>query len=380
MFVRRHLAIVVLATAAALARPSAAADSLPSSLAPDEFWRLSETLSEAGGQFQSENLLSNETGLQAVLPALAKMNPPASVYLGVGPEQNFTYIAALRPKMAFITDIRRQNMVEHLLYQALFELSSDRADFLSRLFSRARPDGLSTTSTADDLFRAYATPQPDAARFAKNLADVRALLTTTRHYGLTDEDLAGLERVYAAFRDAGPGLNYNFSGGGGGGGRRGGGMPTYGDLMTAVDPNGQPRSYLATEANYTFLRDLEMRHLIVPVTGDFGGPKAIRAVGQYVRDHQGVVSAFYTSNVEQYLFQGGDRSGNANGGGERFYANVATLPLDASSVFIRSASGGGGGGFGGGLRTNVTASIQETIAAVKDGRVRAYSDLFLLSR
>ena len=64
------------------------------------------------------------------------------MYLGVGPEQNFPYIIALKPGMAIIFDMRRGNLHEHLLYKAMFELSNDRADFLSRLFSRARPAGL----------------------------------------------------------------------------------------------------------------------------------------------------------------------------------------------------------------------------------------------
>ena len=76
------------------------------------------------------------------------------VYLGVGPEQNFTYIAALKPKMAFIVDVRRGNLQLHLMYKALFELSSDRADFIFRLFSRKRPEGLGPKSTADEIFAA----------------------------------------------------------------------------------------------------------------------------------------------------------------------------------------------------------------------------------
>jgi hypothetical protein len=378
----RIAALVLLVGVATWARPLAAVDPRPSALSPAEFWGLIESLSEGGGQFQSDNLLSNETGFQAVLPTLTKTVAPGGVYLGVGPEQNFTYIAALKPKMAFITDIRRQNMVEHLLYQAFFQAAGDRADFLSRLFARPRPSGLSASSTVDELFSAFAAVAPDTALFAKNLADVRASFTS-QGFKLTDEDQAGLERVYAAFRDAGPELSYNFSSGGGGRGR---GMPTYADLMRAVDADGQPRSYLATEANYAFVRDLETRRLIVPITGDFGGPKAIRAVGRYVAEHQAVITAFYTSNVEQYLFQGADTRGNVNGGGENFYANVATLPLDASSLFIRSGNAGGRGlnigrGFvGPSGRVNVVASIQETLAAVKDGRVRSYADLFLLSR
>ena len=54
---------------------------------------------------------------------------PGGVYLGVGPDQNFTYILALQPKIAFIIDIRRQNMLQHLMYKALIEISKDRADF-----------------------------------------------------------------------------------------------------------------------------------------------------------------------------------------------------------------------------------------------------------
>jgi hypothetical protein len=93
------------------------------------------------------------------------MTEPDGVYLGVGPEQNFTYIAAIRPKIAFIIDIRRQNMLQHLVYKAAFEMSENRADFLSRLFSRRRPAGLSDSSTVTELFNAYRATTADAAEF-----------------------------------------------------------------------------------------------------------------------------------------------------------------------------------------------------------------------
>jgi hypothetical protein len=63
------------------------------------------------------------------------------------------------------------------------------------------------------------------------------------------------------------------------------------------------------------------------VSGDFGGPKALRAIGTWIRSHGGVVNGFYVSNVEQYLYQDGkDRA---------FFDNVATLPVDDRSIFIR---------------------------------------------
>src|ERR1019366_7739431 len=108
---------------------------LPATLTDKEFWDLSEQISEPNGEFQSDNFLSNERGYQVVIPELIKTAKPGRVYLGVGPEQNFPYILALKPSLAIIFDIRRGNLHEQLLYKALFELTADRADFLSKLFS-----------------------------------------------------------------------------------------------------------------------------------------------------------------------------------------------------------------------------------------------------
>src|SRR5262249_34338415 len=126
-----------------------AADTSTWRIDDESFWRLITTFSEPEGTFRYENLLSNEASYQRVIPALKNLARSDGVYIGVGPEQNFTYIAALEPELAFIVDIRRQNMVEHLLYKALFEMSGDRAEFVSYLFSRKRPAGLDSSSTAD---------------------------------------------------------------------------------------------------------------------------------------------------------------------------------------------------------------------------------------
>src|SRR5215217_1037127 len=112
---------------------------LPDSLTDREFWQFFTTVSEEGGTFSSENFVSNEQTYQHVIPTLKRTLTPNGVYLGVGPEQNFTYIANLKPRMAVIFDIRRQNAMAHLMYKALFELSPTRAEFVSRLFSRPVP-------------------------------------------------------------------------------------------------------------------------------------------------------------------------------------------------------------------------------------------------
>src|SRR5215475_3511529 len=187
-----------------------AADTLPNQIADDAFWKLIESSSEPGGEFQSENFLSNETGFEAVIPTLQQSTKPGGVYMGVGPEQNFTYIAGIRPKMAFIIDIRRQNMLEHMIYKAVFEMSSNRADFIARLFSLKRPAGLSEKSTVDELFNAFDGAQPvDNDGFQKNLEELKELLLTKHKFGLTTDDQEHIAHVYSVFRTFGPQLDYN---------------------------------------------------------------------------------------------------------------------------------------------------------------------------
>ncbi len=263
---------------------------------------------------------------------------------------NFTSIPAVRPAVAFIVDIRRGNLDLHLVYKALFEQSADRADFVSRLFSRPRPQGLGPQSTAAEIFAAFETAPPSQELYDQNLRGLLAHLSTKHGFALSSGDREGIEFVYKSWFTAGPDIHYELNMGGFGRGGRGGpgGFPTYADLMTATDDNGRNRSYLATEDAFRLIKDLETRDLIVPVVGNFGGPKALRAVAGYLKQKEMVVSAFYVSNVEQYLRQDGIWT--------NFCANAATLPVDENSVFIRSARGGfagdlvgrrGGGGPGG---------------------------------
>src|SRR5438552_2725382 len=165
--------VIVLVSALVLIVPSlVAADTLPREITDEAFWRMVSDFSEESGQFRFE-YMSNEQQFQYVIPRLKENRKPGGVYLGVGPEQNFTYIAALQPKMAFLFDIRRQNMIEHLLYKAVFEMSSDRADFLSRLFSRKLPTGLTENSTARALFQAFRGAAADPELYRRNLQAIK---------------------------------------------------------------------------------------------------------------------------------------------------------------------------------------------------------------
>ncbi len=341
----------------------ARADSLPARLTDAEFWRLVGQISETEGNFPSDNFTSNEIEVGPLAALLRSRGRTGGVYMGVGPEQNFSYIAAIRPKMAFIVDIRRQAVVQHLMYKAIFELSATRADFISLLFSIRRPAGLDTASSIQKIWSAYMSVGRDAGAYAQNLDRIRNHLTRTHGFALNGAELDMLNYVYESFYSAGPQI-----GGRGGGGRGGGGgrNTNFMILSEARAPDGSSQGFLASEAYYRTLKDLQTRNLIVPASGDFGGPKAIRAVGSYVASRGATITAYYLSNVEQYLFQ--------DNKWRQFYTNVATLPIDNATVFIRPYA----------MRTWPTetslCSIGDFLRSFNSGRITSNNDALSCAR
>jgi len=325
---KHSIAIAILVCAFVLSvLPSRAVETLSPQLSDNEFWQLVSTFSEPDGFFHSDNFVSNERSFQHVLAELAAGRDPGSAYVGVGPEQNFTYLLAVNPKIAFIVDIRRQNLIEHLMYKALFELSADRPEFLSRLLSRSRPSGLNSKSTVEDLFSAYSAAATDPEILQNNLRSIKKRLAQDHGFLLSPEDEISLERVVRAFTIGGSYLTYDGPVEARGARTVTGIMPTFEELMMETDGEGRHRSFLASEENFRTIQELQKKNLIVPIVGNFAGPRALRSVGQYLRNHGATVTAFYTSNVEQYLFMDTSWKG--------FYENVATLPIDGRSVFVR---------------------------------------------
>ena len=300
-----------------------AADTLPASLTDQEFWRLITDFSEPGGDFAFEMYMSNEVTFQEILPDLLRRAQPGGVYLGVAPEQNFTYITALRPKMAFIIDIRRENMVEMLMYKAIFEMAPNRAEFLSKLFSRPLRTTVAPQASVDQLFTALAPGSGNAQMLTQNLQAIKDRLQKTHGYALSAKDLQTVEYIVRLFFRGGPDAHLTTYG------------TTYRDLMRMTDGQRRNWNFLASESNYQFVREMHQKNLIVPVVGDFAGPKALRAVARYLREHTAEVHVFYVSNVEEYI-QSPRKTWTA------YCQNIATLPINATSTFIRFGRAGRG--------------------------------------
>lgn len=318
-------ALLAVATLGAFC-PSEARPPLP---APDDvairLAPLSAQLSEPGGYFDTDNLISNETAYLQVADQLAASAPTGGVYVGVGPDQNFSYIARVRPRYAFIVDIRRQNMLQHLLFAALFARADDPYRYLCHLFSRACPKVTppGALGGVESTLEALAPLPCTEAAFAANLQAAYEHIEGQLGFALHGRDRTDIRNIYRGFFDGQENIRFQTFG------RPGATYhPTYRSLLLARSPSGRFGSFLDSPEDYRFVRDLSRAQRIVPVVGDFAGPRALRAVGDWVREHGLTVSAFYTSNVEFYLMR--------NEAFARYAANVRELPVAPDSVLIRA--------------------------------------------
>ena len=286
-------------------------------------------LSEPGGFFDSDNLVSNETSYLHVLPALRAMGVKGGAYLGVGPEQNFSYLAEIRPDIAVLIDIRRDNMLLHLLFKAMFETAENRVQYLCLLYGRPAPPNPAQWNNRpleEILLYLEFTPADSALHAATHAA----LMERVTRYGvpLTEMDRATLRRFHDEFATAGLNLRYTSLGR-----PSRPGYPSQRDLYSATDLEGQQGSYLSSEERFRVVRDLERQDRIVPVVGDLSGPVAMKAIAGYLKETGRTVTAFYVSNVEMYLFRQGTF--------RRYAENVRALPSTPASVIVRSSFGRG---------------------------------------
>jgi len=287
------------------------------------FAALSARLSEPGGYFDSDNLISNETSYLHVIGKLRELGISGGVYLGVGPDQSFSYLARIRPRMAIMIDIRRDNLLQHLLFKSLFSRSRNRIEYLCTYFGKPLPKTRGWENrNIKELVEYIDGTASDTRLFDKSLRDVRQ---DVQKYGvpLSQSDLETIAKVQRAFFSAGLDIRYSsyhrpprsiY--------------PPYRELLLETDLNGQQQNYFNSEDDFQFIKKLEDQDMIIPVVGDLSGPQAVRAIGQYIAEIKEHVSAFYVSNVEFYL----QRQGTF----DKFVENLKTLPIDNRSVIIRS--------------------------------------------
>ncbi|HSR66888.1 MAG TPA: hypothetical protein VLU25_03010 [Acidobacteriota bacterium] len=296
-------------------------------LSDKEFEELSLKLSEDNGFFPTDNLVSNETSYLHVLPQIKKYVEPGGVYIGVGPEQNFSYIAAAKPALVFIVDIRRDNLLQHLWLKSLFISSDNRAEFMAQLFARPLPRGFKAgpRSDAHDLAQIFSALPGDKEYFESTIEKLWKVMHGKFPNLTAEEDRRTVERIASAFHRKGLDLAYEIPGRPELNARL---FPSWGSLMVQTDLEGRTGHYLDRDESFNFLKKLAEENRLIPVVGNLAGGKALRTVGQEVRRRGLQVSLLYLSNVEFYLFR--------NGTMEFFIDNVGSMPVADSGILIRS--------------------------------------------
>jgi len=309
----RRLAPLLVAVAVAFASCSTETQ------APPSLRELVEELSEEGGYFDTDNLVSNET---AYVQVVEDLKPTGGVYIGVGPEQNFHYIGRLRPSWAFIVDVRRDNMLHHLLLNAILAKAETPAEYLCALFSR-RCELPPKFEDFQALVAAVEASAPDEILFRSNLQSVYDHVENHLEFPLSDDERHTIELIYRAYFEEQLSLRFRSHGR-----RPMAHHPTYRRLLTAEGSSGSLGHFLSRPDDYAFVRELAASGRLVPVTGDFAGKHALSRIGRFVEEQGETVTAFYVSNVEFYLIR--------NGVFPAYVANVRALPLDDSAQFIRA--------------------------------------------
>lgn len=337
------------------------------------FAALVERLSEPGGDFGGDNLISNEQSYLHVLPALKRARVSGGAFIGVGPDQNFSYIAQIKPEIAYIVDIRRDNLVLHLLFKALFAEAPTRVGYLCLLMGRPAPEHPERWADATiDAIIAHidgTKPLPEAEQQQTQ----RRLEAVMKNFGvpLSPAEFEMIAKARARFVQTGLALKFQ---------ARGQPLrdyyPTLRTLLVETDRAGHQLSFLASEPAFQFVRTLQARNLIVPVVGDVSGAQAMRAIADDMTARGLRLSAFYISNVEYYLFPEKKFGPYAD--------NVKRLPHDERSIIIRSVFPSGGSrtlpqAVQGYYSTSLVQPFETMLADLDTGKYKTYRDLVLAS-
>ncbi len=356
----------VLVVAAAPVQPRAQPSVDADSLSAAQFGAMVRQLSDSDGYFDTDNLISNESSYLHPLSTLDRLGVRGGAYVGVGPDQNFSLIARVNPSIAFIADIRRDNMLHHLLFKALFERARNRTEYVTLWLGRPAPNNIEALrdQSIDSIVAWAARTVATAASADAAVRDIRARVV---RYGiaLSGRDLATIERFHRTFIVQGPALRFTSTGR-----APRDYYPTLGQLMAERDLTGRQASYLASEHDFQIVKSLERRNLVVPVVGDLSGEGTLPRIGAVLRARRQALSVLYASNVEDYLIRDGRFAAYAQ--------NVVRLPRQPQSVIVRSWFGGPGShpaSVSGYYTTQLVQTVASFAADSTVSRVRSYREL-----
>lgn len=291
--------------------------------------------------------VTNESAYNEVLARCRPAGGTTGAYLGVGPDQNFTYIGAYRPRLAIVVDARMDNLIEHLMFKVIFERAEDPLQYLALLFGRSGsrsagrpvPDG-----SPEALVEEFERLPSSNRTYGANRAWLRAELG--RRWPLTDEHHRRVDHLYAEFHrrqlditnvDAATRANLNE-------------IPCLRDIILARNSRGVNLHFLTDRERYRYVRRLQRADRVIPMLGNLTSTPSIDRVDAILRQAGERLATLYLSNVEEhvlrrYTIEDGRLTGYANPEGllsgpdgvayDALLANLARLPTLDDAVLVR---------------------------------------------
>lgn len=305
--------------ASAIEQP-ARAGAAPLSL---EHWRhMVSTLSLPGASSSPGYVCQNGSYLQ-VAKSLVARAPADGVYIGVGQDENLSYIALTRPVLALVVGSNHDQLLLQLMYKALFEIAADRQAFLVGLLG-ADGSELRPASPDDRLSllmdRVGRLPRTEASFESAHRAIQRRVVSFGLDLG--PDANSKLRDVHQAFFRRGLELRHAPN-------DRTGNPETFPTLRTvleSVSPDGAVRSFLGTSAYFDSVRRLHASNRIVPLVGTL--PDALPVVAAFLRQRSLEVGVVHVSSTELAIATPQAFA--------KWTRSLATLPKSKGALFIRA--------------------------------------------
>ena len=357
---RRCVVTVVLT--AVLACSGVAADRIQP---PSTFAQQITALSEPEGYFDTDNLISNESSYQQVLPELRRTRRFTAAPTWVSGRTRTSHTSRRRALRSPSSSTSAATIFCCTSCSRRCSRSHVPASTTSRSSSAAPCPPRSSAWRAAPVDRLVSYVDAPALRLPPSTHCGRGSTPPSPAVGVTlsAEDLRTIDRFHRRFIEEGVSLRFQSTGR-----PPRSYYPTYrraSDRHGWIRPSGQlPRLRRRVPVSE---RSPGPRQ-VIPVVGDLSGPSAIAAIGKLLGVRRIEVSAFYVSNVEFYLF--------GEGAFPRYITNLGRLPHAGNSVIIRSVFGGFAGGYRpGDSSVSRLQSIDELLTGVAAGKIQYYGDL-----
>lgn len=316
------------------------------------------------GPSSADNLMTNEDSLASVMDQIRSESPPGTVFLGVGPDQNYTFIATARPIEAYLLDYRKKNQLLHLMHLALIAKSPNRIDYLENYWARRVKVGLISppnddhSKTTEKLLLLFRRSELDQQFLAQNIGDVMSELLNSQFLDANEiEEVGRIQK-----RLAGPGPEARFLA-----------LkmyPTIASLISMKTRAGKPGHWLAGDDYYQEVRELCFQQKIYPVVGDWSGQLCLKKLAAHLNSTEKKVGLVYISDVEFFLLRGNRFS--------HYIENLARLPLHDEVRIVRTSTREieHPERIQGSSSTSIVRPLKQFIERARAGRVRRWEDLF----